>query len=98
MAGSGRYYENKAMGQRMRQAISDRIVTEGQFNIEQSEGVSHVDSERRKLQLNNIWKALSSVHAGQAEGTARRPGVWSRISTKQAADEVRKTEVKHAEA
>lgn len=50
MAGSGRYYENKEMGQRMRQVISDRVVTEGQCNIERSEGASHVDSEGRKYQ------------------------------------------------
>lgn len=36
MAGSGRCYENKEMGESMRQVTSDRIVTEGQCNIEQS--------------------------------------------------------------
>lgn len=50
MAGSGRCYENKEMGESMRQVTSDRIVTEGQCNIEQSQGASHVDSEGRKYQ------------------------------------------------
>lgn len=75
----------------MRQVILDRVITEGQFHIGQSEGVSHVDSERRNLQENKMCKALRSVHAWQAQGTARRQCVWSRASSRKVADEVRKT-------
>lgn len=86
MPGSGRYYENKWVGE------WDSVVTERQLNVEWNEEVSHVDSEGKKKQTeNDMYKDLRSMHAWQVQRTAKRTVCLQQVSIREVAAEVKKT-------